>query len=72
MASQHLSRTSEDLHRIKKTVLPERVPWDSRDWPSTAGEERTHKDKNAVAVYEEDSIIGHVPFTLPLSILGKR
>ena len=25
------------------------------------------KDKNAVAVYEEDSIVGHVPFTLPLS-----
>ena len=30
------------------------------------------KDKNAVAVYEEDSIVEHVPFTLPLSIIGKR
>ena len=30
------------------------------------------KDKNAVAIYEEDSIVGHVPFTLPLSVFGKR
>ena len=48
---------------------------DSSDWPSTAGEERepsNPKDKSAVAVCEEDSIVGHVPFTLPLSIFGKR
>ena len=30
------------------------------------------KDKSAVAVYEEDSIVGHVLFILPLSIFGKR
>ena len=30
------------------------------------------KGKNAMAVYEEDSIVGHVQFTLPLSIFGKR
>ena len=29
------------------------------------------KDKNAVAVYE-DSIVGHVSFTLPISIFGKE
>ena len=30
------------------------------------------KDKNAVAIYEEDSIVGDVLLTLPLSIFGKR
>ena len=30
------------------------------------------KDINAVAIYEEDSIVGDVLFTLPLSIIGKR
>ena len=30
------------------------------------------KDKSAVAVYEEVSIVGHVLFILPLSIFGKR
>ena len=30
------------------------------------------KDKTAVATYEEDFIVGHVLFTLPLSIFGKR
>ena len=36
------------------------------------GEPTNSKDKYAVAVYEEDSIVGHVPFILPLSIFGKR
>ena len=35
-------------------------------------EHTSPKDKNVVAVYEEDSIVGHVLFTLPLSIFGKR
>ena len=30
------------------------------------------KDKNDVAVYEEDSIVGHIGYTLPLWIYGKR
>ena len=29
------------------------------------------KDKNAVAIDEKDSIVGHVPFTLPLSVLAR-
>ena len=43
---------------------------DSNDRPNTAGEERTH-NKNTVTIYEEDSIVGHVPFTLPLSIFAR-
>ena len=61
MASQPLSRTSEDLHSIE--IQSFLRGYHAYGWPNTA-EPTNPKDKNAVAVYEEDSIVGHVPYNV--------
>ena len=70
MASQPLSRTSEDLHRIEmQSFLRGYHAYMDICTPEIGQallvkrEPTNPKDKNAVAVYEEDSIVGHVPFT---------
>ena len=79
MVSQPLSRTSEDLHHIEIQSFLRGNHAYIDIWTPEIGqtllvkrEPTNPKDKNAVVVYEEDSIVGHILFTLPLSIFGKR
>ena len=79
MASQALSRTSEHLHCIEIQSFLRGYHAYMDIWTPVIGqtllvkrEPTNPKDKNAVAVYEEDSIVGHVQFTLLLWIFGKR
>ena len=71
MASEPLSRTSGDLHclEIQSFVRGYHAYMDS--WTPVIGqtllvnrEPTNPKDKNAMALYEDDSIIGHVPYNL--------
>ena len=71
MASESLSRTSGELHclEIQSFVRGYHAYMDS--WTPVIGqtllvkrEPTNPKDKNAVALYEDDSIIGHVPYNL--------
>ena len=71
MSSQPLSRTSENLYclEIESFVRGYHAYMDK--WTPEIGqtllvkrEPTNPKDKNAVAVYEEDCIVGHVPYNL--------
>ena len=77
-ASQPLIKQKHPLYR--NTVLPDKENHAYMDiWTPEIGQAllvkrkpTNPKDKNTVAIYEEDSIVGDVLFTLPLSIFGKR
>ena len=75
MSSQPLRRTFENLHCLEIQSFVRGYHAYIDNWTPAIGqtllvkrEPTNPKDKNAVAVYEEDCIVGHVPYNLVLCL----
>lgn len=71
MASEPITRAPEDLHCLEIQSFARGYHAYMDIWTPVVGqtlllrrEPTNPKDKNAVALYEDDSVVGHVPYNL--------